>query len=84
MTAQKKQKGLAVIGCTGSVGSSVMDVCRCYPGEFSVKALAAGSGRDSISALCREFSRNAWRLRAGGTISRRGWRSNTAKRPCWT
>ena len=56
MTAQKKQKGLAVIGCTGSVGSSVMDVCRCYPGEFSVKALAAGSGRDSISALCREFS----------------------------
>lgn len=52
----QKRKNLAVIGCTGSVGSSVMSVCRAYPDVFCVKALAAASGRDSIADLCREFS----------------------------
>ena len=49
------KKRVAVIGCTGSVGSSALDVCRTYPQLFQVTALAAETGRDSFPALCREF-----------------------------
>jgi len=50
-----KQKKVAVIGCTGSVGSAALDVCRTYPEWFGVTALAADTGRDTFPALCREF-----------------------------
>ena len=49
------KKRIAVIGCTGSVGSSVLDVCRNYPEKFRVTALAAETGGTSLPALCREF-----------------------------
>ena len=49
------KKRVAVIGCTGSVGGSVLAVCRAYPQLFEVTALAADTGRDSFPALCREF-----------------------------
>lgn len=48
-------KRVAVIGCTGSVGSAVLDVCRTYPELFTVTALAADTGRGHFPALCREF-----------------------------
>lgn len=53
---QSVQKKIAVIGCTGSVGSSVLDVCRAYPEKFKVTALAADTGRKTMPALCREFN----------------------------
>lgn len=46
---------MAVIGCTGSVGSSVLDVCRSYPEFFQVTALAAETGRAALPSLCQEF-----------------------------
>lgn len=49
-------KRVAVIGCTGSVGSSALDVCRTYPEKFRVTALAADTGREGLPLLCREFS----------------------------
>ncbi len=49
------EKRVAVIGCTGSVGGSALDVCRAYPDFFSVTALAADTGRENFPALCREF-----------------------------
>ncbi|MGI6076079.1 MAG: 1-deoxy-D-xylulose 5-phosphate reductoisomerase [Pyramidobacter sp.] len=52
---KKQKKRIAVIGCTGSVGSSVLDVCRSYPEKFCVTALAAETGRAALPALCREF-----------------------------
>ena len=49
------QKRIAVIGCTGSVGTSVLDVCRTYPEKFKITALAASTGRKALPELCREF-----------------------------
>lgn len=49
------RKKVAVIGCTGSVGSSALDVCRSYPEIFQVTALAAERGREALPSLCREF-----------------------------
>lgn len=50
------RKRIAVIGCTGSVGSSVLSVCRAYPELFCVTALAADTGRATLPDLCREFN----------------------------
>lgn len=47
---------IVVIGATGSVGSSVLDVCRKYPEYFSVVGLAAHSSADSLHRLAQEFS----------------------------
>lgn len=46
---------VAIIGCTGSVGSSVVDVCRAYPDQFEIVALAANKSCDAISSLAQEF-----------------------------
>ncbi|EFC92191.1 1-deoxy-D-xylulose 5-phosphate reductoisomerase [Dethiosulfovibrio peptidovorans DSM 11002] len=46
---------LAIIGSTGSVGSSVMNVCRSYPDKFNVVGLAAGESISKLEALAGEF-----------------------------
>ncbi len=46
---------LFVIGCTGSVGSSVLSVCRTFPEFFEVRALAAHSSGEEIGRLAAEF-----------------------------
>ena len=46
---------VAVIGATGSVGSSVLDVIRRFPDRFSVSSLAAGANADKLLTLAREF-----------------------------
>ncbi|MDW7710124.1 MAG: 1-deoxy-D-xylulose-5-phosphate reductoisomerase [Deferrisomatales bacterium] len=38
-------KGLAVIGSTGSIGESTLDVVSRFPDHFRVRSLAAGGGR---------------------------------------
>jgi 1-deoxy-D-xylulose-5-phosphate reductoisomerase len=50
-----KPVNVAVIGCTGSVGSSVMEVCRLFPEKFNVVTLAAQSNVDRMLSLYREF-----------------------------
>jgi 1-deoxy-D-xylulose-5-phosphate reductoisomerase len=47
---------IVVIGATGSVGSSVLDVCRAYPEFFTIVGLAAGSNVESLFRLAHEFS----------------------------
>ena len=54
--SKNTKKKVAVIGCTGSVGSSALDVCRSYPEFFQVTALAAETGREALPSLCREFA----------------------------
>lgn len=49
------RKRIAVIGATGSVGSSVLDVCRAYPDALEVCALAARSPSEKLMALAAEF-----------------------------
>ena len=49
------RKRIAVIGATGSVGSSVLDVCRAHPDALEVRALAARSPSEKLTALAAEF-----------------------------
>jgi len=47
---------LTVLGATGSVGLSTLDVVRRHPDRFSVHALTAGTRARELAELCREFS----------------------------
>lgn len=49
------KKNIAVIGCTGSVGSAALDICRRYPDQFRVRALAAYSNFKKLNSLAQEF-----------------------------
>jgi 1-deoxy-D-xylulose-5-phosphate reductoisomerase len=46
---------VAVIGATGSVGGSVLDICSRFPDRFEVAALAARSNADGVLDLARRF-----------------------------
>lgn len=49
------QKRLAVIGATGSIGRAALDVCRRFPEEFDVRALAVRSNIEELKKLVDEF-----------------------------
>ena len=49
------QRRLAILGATGSIGLSTLDVIRRHPERFSVYALTAGTRAQELAALCREF-----------------------------
>lgn len=51
-----KKTRLFVLGCTGSVGSSVLSVCRAFPERFQISVLAARSSGAAIAKLAVEFS----------------------------
>ena len=44
---------VAVLGATGSIGASALDVIARHPGRLQAHALAAGSNVESLIALCR-------------------------------
>lgn len=46
---------LTILGATGSIGLSTLDVVRRHPDRFSVYALTAGTRADELAVLCREF-----------------------------
>lgn len=48
-------KGVAVLGCTGSIGRSALDVLERCGDQFEVRALAAGSDVKSMLPLCRKW-----------------------------
>ncbi|HZZ92100.1 MAG TPA: 1-deoxy-D-xylulose-5-phosphate reductoisomerase [Usitatibacter sp.] len=48
-------KRLAVLGSTGSIGTSTLDVVARHPGRFEVVALAAGRNDARLLEQCREF-----------------------------
>ncbi len=49
------RKRVVVLGCTGSIGKSALDVCRANPGCFEVKALACNSSTSELEAQAAEF-----------------------------
>lgn len=49
------KRSITVLGATGSVGVSTLDVIRRHPERFSVYALTAGTRAEELAALCREF-----------------------------
>ena len=48
-------KRLAILGSTGSIGTSTLDVVGSHPDEFRVAALAAGSNLDLLERQVRAF-----------------------------
>ncbi|GLH73313.1 1-deoxy-D-xylulose 5-phosphate reductoisomerase [Geothrix limicola] len=46
---------LAILGSTGSIGTSTLDVVRAHPDRLSVVALAAGRNRDLLKTQCETF-----------------------------
>jgi len=46
---------LSVLGSTGSIGTSTLDVVRAHPDRLSVVALAAGRNRELLRVQCEAF-----------------------------
>ena len=49
-------KQLTILGSTGSIGCSTLDVVRHNPDSFSITALVAGKNVDRMVEQCLEFS----------------------------
>lgn len=49
------KRHITILGATGSVGLSTLDVVRRHPDRFSVYALTAGTRAKELAELCREF-----------------------------
>ncbi|MDR1481674.1 MAG: 1-deoxy-D-xylulose-5-phosphate reductoisomerase [Synergistaceae bacterium] len=49
------RRRVVVIGATGSVGGSVLDICERFSDRFEVTAMAAKSNADSLLALSKKF-----------------------------
>jgi len=46
---------LSILGSTGSIGKSALDVVEAHPGRLQVAALAAGSNLELLQAQCEKF-----------------------------
>jgi len=55
LPATSPRQRLAVLGATGSIGASTLDVVARHPEHFEVFALCAGSQVDALFALCQRF-----------------------------
>src|SRR5690554_7743492 len=49
------RRSVTVLGATGSIGLSTLDVIRRHPDRFSVYALTAGTRASELARLCVEF-----------------------------
>jgi len=48
-------RGVSILGATGSIGSTTLEVVDRYPDRFRVVALAAGRASDRLHALCERY-----------------------------
>ncbi|MCA2997158.1 MAG: 1-deoxy-D-xylulose-5-phosphate reductoisomerase [Rhodocyclaceae bacterium] len=55
MSDQLKVRNVTVLGATGSIGLSTLDVIRCHPNRFRVFALSAATKVGELAALCERF-----------------------------
>lgn len=55
-----KTKRLILLGATGSIGTSAVDVVRTHPDEFRLVAVSALRSREACEALAREFGARAY------------------------
>jgi len=53
ITAREKARGLVVLGATGSVGTSTLDVVARHPDRYRVHALTAHVAAEELLVLCR-------------------------------
>ena len=52
-------RSISILGATGSVGASTLDLIRRNRGEWRVEALTAHSNVEELAKLCREFGASA-------------------------
>jgi 1-deoxy-D-xylulose-5-phosphate reductoisomerase len=71
-----KQKRLAVLGSTGSIGRQTLDIVRALPGHFRIVALAAGKNLDLLASQVKEFRPHFVSYDNG-----EGWEKKTSTRP---
>ena len=50
-----KQKTIAILGATGSIGTQALDLVRRHPDRFSAACLTANNSSEKLFALVREF-----------------------------
>ncbi len=48
-------KNIAILGSTGSIGTSTLDICRQYPDRYRVASLAAGTNVDLALQQCVQW-----------------------------
>ena len=53
-------KSILILGATGSIGTSAVDVVRAHPRDFRISGLSAHSSREKAEALAREFGARAF------------------------
>ncbi len=53
--AHSQGTGLSILGSTGSIGRSALDIVRAHPDRFRVRGLACGKNLDLILLQAREF-----------------------------
>ena len=53
-------KKVILLGATGSIGTSAVDVVRTHPDDFTIVAVSALRSRDACEALAREFGARAY------------------------
>ena len=61
-------KRIALLGATGSIGRSALDVIARHPDRFQVHALAAGTRVDALIELCRRFRPRVAAIGAPGLL----------------
>ena len=54
-------KGICILGATGSIGVSTLDVVKRHADEYRVIALTANTNIDTLFEQCLEFNRLAAR-----------------------
>lgn len=49
-----RQKNIAVLGATGSIGRQTIDIIKRAPGRYRASVLASGSNAEALASLARE------------------------------
>ena len=70
MTAEHVPIGVTILGATGSIGLSTLDVIRRNPDRYRVTALTANTGVERMSDLCRQH-RPAYAVMADADAAQR-------------
>src|SRR4051812_49513665 len=70
MTAARSQRGVALLGSTGSIGGSTLDVLRRQQEHFRLVALTAGRNREKLEAQVSEWRPAYAALAEGSNDSR--------------
>lgn len=60
-------KKVLVLGCTGSIGTSTLNICRAMPEKFSVCGITCNSKEEELSSLAKEFSCKKSLTKSDGT-----------------